>query len=68
MKKVESNEMNGLTYSIGELLSVDYVAPRKLTKREIAKKDHAFRRLMSKVKLDKPAITSSGVVMWGRTK
>lgn len=56
-----------LNYAIGELLSPEYKAPKKLTRAEVAAKEKLFRKAMKSIKKSKPVV-NNGRVLWGDVK
>ena len=53
--------------TIGELLSPEYKAPKKLTRAEVAAKAKVFRKAMKSIKKSKPVV-NNGRVLWGDVK
>ena len=56
-----------LGVTIGELLSPEYKAPKKLTRAEVAAKAKVFTKVMKSIKKSKPVVIK-GRVMWGEVK
>ena len=59
------NTSTGVT--IGELLSPEYKAPKKLTRAEVVAKAKVFTKAIKSIKKSKPVVTK-GRVMWGDVK
>ena len=56
-----------LGVTIGELLSPEYKAPKKLTRAEVAAKAKVFTKVMKSIKKSKPGV-NNGRVLWGDVK